>query len=299
MREILSQELEIKMKIAFTDFWPGFKPNFNFITYLFKEVFEEVKVTRPGNCEYLIYNIFGKKHKSFKHCKKIFFNGESSPRPNFDECDYSITSFFEDYSSKNIRIPLWMFYIDWFEVSSWGNPGWLIPVNYLMGENQFSKKKKEKFCCSVFSIPYQNRIDMVDKLNNYKNIDCFGKCHKMQIPQVKNHAGELEKMKVISGYKFSICFENAIPGGWYTEKLLHSKVAGNIPIYYSDELYHHDFNKKCCLNLIDYPNMDYLVEEIIKIDSDPKYYRNILNEPLFKKEPNLDSLYKKLEETLK
>ena len=57
MREILSQELEIKMKIAFTDFWPGFKPNFNFITYLFKEVFEEVKVTRPGNCDYLIYNI--------------------------------------------------------------------------------------------------------------------------------------------------------------------------------------------------------------------------------------------------
>lgn len=286
------------MKIAFTDFWPGFKPKHNFLIYLFKEIFEDVQITKPRNCDFLIYNVFGNNYKSFKDCKKIFFNGESYPRPNFDECDYSITSFFEDYSSRNIRIPLWMFYVDWFKVSSWGNPGWLIPINYLMGENPYSKKKKVKFCSTVFSIPYQNRIDMVNRLNRYKKVDCFGKCHEMQIPQVNNHAGELEKLKVISDYKFSICFENAIPGGWYTEKLLHSKVAGNIPIYFSDNLYHRDFNKRCCLNLIDYPDIDSFAEDIIKIDNNPNYYKNILDEPLFEKEPSLDPIYKKLAETL-
>ena len=67
---------------------------------------------------------------------------------------------------------------------------------------------------------------MVNTVNQYKNVDCYGKCHKMQIPQNNNHAGEFEKMEVISDYKFSICFENAAPGGWYTEKLLHAKIAG-------------------------------------------------------------------------
>ena len=287
------------MKIAFIDFWPGFNSKNNFLTYLFREVFDDIKITRPRNCDYLIYNIFGEKNKNFNNCRKIFFNGESAPRPNFNECDYSITSFYEEYNLKNIRIPLWMFYIDWFNTSSWGNPGWLIPLNYLNEDNPFSLKEKKKFCSAVFSVPYKNRLDMVEKLTQYKKIDCYGKCHEKQIPQKINHAGELEKMKVISEYKFSICFENAIPGGWYTEKLLHAKVAGNIPIYYSDDLYGQDFNKNCCLNLIDYADMDSLVESIIKIDNDNNLYKSILKEPLFNKLPTLDGLCKKLEKTFK
>ena len=286
------------MKISFADFWTGFNYNHNFLTFLFRETYENVVVTDPSNCDYLIYNIFGESHRNYNHCKKIFFNGESRPTPNFNECDYSITSFFESYDSKNIRIPLWMFYVDWFNVGTWGNPNWLIPVNYLIEDNVFSLKKKNKFCCTVFSIPYQNRYDMVNTLNQYKNVDCYGKCHDKQIPQQNNHGGESEKMNVISDYKFSICFENAIPGGWYTEKLLHAKVAGNIPIYYSDKLYSKDFNTECCLNLIDYQDMNSMLEDIIKIDNDDNLYKSILKEPLFTKKPTLDIVKNNIVKTI-
>ena len=38
-----------------------------------------------------------------------------------------------------------MFYVDWFNTGTWGNPGWLIPVDYLTGENPFFLKEKLNF----------------------------------------------------------------------------------------------------------------------------------------------------------
>ena len=66
--------------------------------------------------------------------------------------------------------------------------------------------------------------------------------------------GEKYKLDIISDYKFNICFENTIHPGYYTEKLLHAKIAGCIPIYYSDEKMNIDFNEKCALNLYDFEN---------------------------------------------
>lgn len=282
------------MKIAFIDFWPSFNPSNNFIIHLFKGLFENVELTNPSNCDCLIYSWFGNNNKNYNNCKRIFFAGENK-KPNFEECDYSFTNVFDSYEGKNIRLPLWYFYVDWFGVKSYGDPDWLIPMDYLLNENQFSKKEKEKFCCSVFSNPESKRVQMVETVRKYKNVDCFGKCNEMQIPQKQNHGGYYEKLDVISKYKFSICFENAIePGGFYTEKLLHSKIAGNIPVYYSDKRFSEDFNEKCCLNLINYSSMDDLLEDIIKIDNDKNEYNKILSEPLFINIPCLDDIQKKI-----
>ena len=300
------------MKISFADFWPGFDYNHNLLTFIFREVYENIIVTNPNDCDYLIYNIFGESHRNYNHCKKIFFSGEAHTLPNFDECEYSITSFFEsrdpeyqkNLESKNIRIPLWMFYVDWFNVGSWENPNWLIPIDYLVQDNPFSLKKKNKFCCSVYSNPRQSRVDMINIVNQYKSVDCYGKCHDKQILQQNNHGGEFEKMCVISDYKFSVCFENGTPadwglvditGGYYTEKLLHAKVAGNIPIFYTDNFYSNDFNTECCLNLIDYQDMNSMLEDIIKIDNDDNLYKSILKEPLFTSKPNLNMVMDKIQ----
>jgi len=282
------------MKIAFVDFWPFFNPSNNFIIHLFKSIFENVELTDPSSCDYLIYSWFGKNNKRYKNCKRIFFAGENL-KPNFEECDYSFTNVFDSYEGKNIRIPYWYFYVDWFDVKSSGNPDWLIPMDYLLNENKFSKRDKEKFCCAVFTNPESTRVQMVETVRKYKNVDCFGKCHEIAIPQKQNHGGFYEKVDVISKYKFSICFENAIePGGFYTEKLLHAKIAGNIPVYWSDKRFSEDFNEKCCLNLINYSNMDDLLEDIIKIDNDKNEYNKILSEPLFINMPCLDDISKKI-----
>lgn len=40
------------------------------------------------------------------------------------------------------------------------------------------------------------------------------------------------KLKALSQYTFSVCFENAILNGWVTEKIFDCLAAGNIPIYW-------------------------------------------------------------------
>jgi len=266
------------MKIAFTDFWQypkAFDPNNNFLTHLIKSSFFGAEVTTPDKADVIIYTIFGNEHKKYD-CKKIFFSGENK-RPNYNECDYSITFDVDDYDGRNIRIPLWLYYIDWFGVETYDNPEYLLPLNYIYGENEFNTKVKTKFCSAVYSNPIGLRNEFVNKLNIYNKVDCFGKVSGFNfLPD-----GEKFKMDLISDYKFNVCFENSIYPGYYTEKLLHAKVAGCVPIYYSDSDMDMDFNPKCCINLNDFESIDHLIEYIIEVDSDEELYKSILNEPLF------------------
>jgi hypothetical protein len=52
-------------------------------------------------------------------------------------------------------------------------------------------------------------------------------------PIQASYRGEVDdKMKLLQNYKFSICFENTIFGGYVTEKIFDSMFAGCIPVYF-------------------------------------------------------------------
>ena len=65
-------------------------------------------------------------------------------------------------------------------------------IKYNFDDNEFTKKDKNQFCSTVFSSPYDNRFNMVNLLNNYKQVDCYGKIHNNKLPD-----GEKYKMDVI------------------------------------------------------------------------------------------------------
>lgn len=283
------------MKISFLDFWQypkAFDPNNNFLIHLIKMSNDNVEVVSPENADVIIYTCFGNEHKKYNHCKKIFYTGESL-RPDYNECDYSITFDFDNYDDRNIRIPLWYFYIDWFGVDTYDNPEYLIPVNYLYEDNIFSKKEKTKFCSAVFSKNNDLRFVMSNKLESYKKVDCYGKVHTNKLPD-----GELHKMNIISDYKFNLCFENTISPGYFTEKLLQAKISGCIPLYHSDKTYVSDFNEKCCINLIDFKNQDDFIEYIKEVDNDDNLYNKIKSEPLFNENVNLIDIFNKIKKIL-
>jgi len=219
------------MNISFLDFWEGFENNNNFFTYLFKVIKEKISFTSPDKADIIIFSCFGNSNKLYNHCKKIFFTGENL-RPDFNTCDYSFTFDFDSYDNRNIRIPLWYLYIDWFNVKTYNNPNWLIPVSYLNGTQEFTEKEKNKFACTVFSSPRKSRFAAINSINTYKSVECYGKIHSLKIPD-----GEKYKMDIISNYKFNICFENSIYPGYFTEKLLHAKIARCIQLYASDKTY--------------------------------------------------------------
>lgn len=269
------------MKITFSDFWSPFDPENNFFIHALKQCFDDVEVVLPEDADIMFFSVFGRENTMYKHCKKVFFTGENQ-RPNFKACDFSLTFDFDSYDGKNFRLPLWYLYIDWFNVKTYLNPEWLIPVSYLYNENEFTQKQKNKFCSIVFGRNVESRMNAIQNLSQYKPVDVFGKIN----PDFPLPDGEKNKLDLISNYKFSLCYENSVTPGYHTEKLLHGKIAGNIPIYYGDATISEDFNPDCFINATNMSG-DELIDVVRRIDSDDKIYNKIISTPLFETEISL------------
>lgn len=274
------------MTLSFSDFWGDFDYNNNFFYDIIKQINPEVRIVGFNEQpDILIYSCFGYQHTLTNRLKtkKIYYTGENI-RPNFAECDYSLSFDFDTYNNKNFRLPLWMLQIDWFNKRGYTNPEFVLPYDDLL-TNKFIDTPKTKFCCAIFNTDSPHRFKTVDKLSNYKKVDCYGKPHGNWF------YGESTKYKILSEYKFSICFENSIYPGYYTEKLFHAKTSGTVPIYWSDPSVENDFNKKSFINLYDF---DSDIEELIKfikvVDRDNDLYKAYITEPLYTKLPSLDNI---------
>ena len=218
------------MKIGFADFWYDFDPNRNFFRYLFSQ-FTDVEVVHPNDADVVIFTCYGKipynvnqifTNTEYSGKKKIFFTGENI-RPDYNNVDYAFTFDFDD-NPKNIRMPLWLLQIDWFDQVGYGNPKYVIPYSEIY-DNKFIKKEKSKFCSFVFNNKAPYREEIVKKLSRYKKVDCYGNIHGNWFN------GEDMKLDIISNYKFNICSENKYGYGYVTEKLPQCMDALCIPLY--------------------------------------------------------------------
>ena len=281
-----------KIKLNFADFWTGFAKDDNYFYHLLSQKYD---VEMSEDPDLLFFSVdYGRKKERDRYknhrCKKIFYTGESVD-PNFDsqedieiknfaaqysigKCDFSF-SFSRTNDPRNFRLPLWALHIDWFDVGRYGdNPSFLIPFDSV-SDNRFIREKKTKFCAAVFSNPTQERLRLFNRISGYKKVDGYGSIFG-------NHSdGELFKYEILKNYKFSICTENKISDGYFTEKLFHAKVAGTIPIYRHDKNNQIDFNEKSFVNLNDFEDEKELVEFVKKLDTHRDLYYDIFNEPLF------------------
>jgi hypothetical protein len=277
------------MKIGFADFWPSprpFDPCNNFFVHALRSCVHGLEVVRPENCDVLFYGPFGDQHRRFRDCLKIFYTGENI-LPNFDECHAALSFSPEAYGGKNLRLPLWHLYIDWFGVKSYGNPEWLVPQDWLIKPrlSPFWSRDKRRFCAIVYGKPIESRIRAIKALSDYRPVDIFGKANAL----VPIADGEWAKLEIRADYRFSLCYENSIAPGYHTEKLLHGKICGGIPIYYGHESIGLDFNPRCCIQAA-FMDPEELINQIREIDESPLLYRQIVEEPLFERLPDLSQI---------
>jgi hypothetical protein len=260
------------MKINFLDFWGDFDPTNNFFFYFIKNIFPDAQLAPINQCDYIIYSCFGNNHKHVdrRKTKKIFYTGENK-RPNFSECDYSFSFDIEDYDGKNVRIPLYFLYIDFFNQGTYTNPKYLLPADWI-DSNPYIETEKKKFCAAVFSNPTEQRMNLLKAI---KNVDCYGR------PFGNHSDGEDIKYRILSEYKFSICPENSKHPGYYTEKLFHAKTSGTIPIYSCGGDPSIDFNTKSFINIDSFTNLEELSEYIDYVNNNDHEYLKIKNEKLF------------------
>jgi len=282
------------MKIAFTDFWWKFENDSNFFIDSIREIREGVEVVDKSKADLLVYSCFGSDHKTVDSdsTKKLYFTGENT-RPNFEECDTSLTFDFDDHGGKNERLPLWMLQYDWYNSGGYVNPKFLMPVEWIK-KSPLWEVPKNNFCVAIFNRDHiGNRVEFLQKIASYKKSHGFGEPFKNWF------YGEDQKLNILSQFRFTMCFENTLQDGYHTEKLVHAKAAGCIPIYWANDRVADDFNPNAFINLHDYESVDEMIDVVKKIDSDPKLQKNILDSDLFAVEPSKQQILSKFESCLR
>ena len=119
------------------------------------------------------------------------------------------------------------------------------------------------------------RIPYLRELMSYINVHSYGKILNNQ--SLSRDKGILTKQKIISRYKFSIAFENAIAKDYVTEKFFDPLIAGSVPVYLGapnvEELAPAD---RCYINVHDFPSVRALADYLLDLENDHDRYAEYL-----------------------
>lgn len=113
---------------------------------------------------------------------------------------------------------------------------------------------KSRFCNFLYSHKVPYREAFFKQLSKYKKVDAPGKSMK-NMPSIDSiYSGDIweRKRQFLTGYKFTIAFENYCYPGYQTEKLYDAMQCNSIPIYCGDPYIGEIFNTKSFLNAADY-----------------------------------------------
>ena len=281
-----------KYYLMFTDFWPDFNPSYNFFTLLLDSVKHGLDIeyvsqntipsgTKPNA---IIFAPFGEQWKNYPNVPKIHYTGENTMPVAEESVKLNLCFQHSDMVSDNyLRFPLWLLEIDWFgcDVEKICNPK---PIPLERFTKVFPEEKKEKFCAFIVSNPTNDlRNNAFFWLNEYKPVDSAGRLFNTVGPNLfaggGGGGGELKKHEFLKKYKFCFAFENSSSQGYVTEKLIHAKAAGCIPIYWGDPKVERDFDPKSFIDARKIRSKEDLVELVKEIDTDEEKYREMFNRP--------------------
>lgn len=259
--------------VSFTDWWTDeycggtFNTHNNFFTDLLSDFY--IKIVSPeDNPDILFYSVFGNNHLNLTAKRKIFYTGEAISQDN--SADFNIS--FDNNSINNCRLPLWICYLNDTIINDYNNKI----------QQKIEVPKKSKFCsiiCQQDNVS-NTRSEIVNKLSEYKRVDCGGKFLNnigYIVPKGINCSGKIEHNR---NYKFVIAFENKNYPGYVTEKICDVYKSNSIPIYWGTHEIVKDFNPRTFINANDFVSIDELVNYIIKVDNDDELYASYFKEPI-------------------
>jgi GR25 family glycosyltransferase involved in LPS biosynthesis len=281
------------LRVLFTDMWDDFNPQYNMFLLMMceglKYADKDVQVlgfstkTLPSNCKpnVLIFGPFGTewKNESWKGIKKVHFTGENTKPQEDSDVELNLGYAHVDFVNESyIRFPLWMIEIDWFgaDLALINNPKPL-PIDRCTKVYPGEIGEKTKFCAFVVSNPCNPiRNDAFHWLSQYKKVDSAGRLFNNVGDEIfagrGGGGGELKKHEFLKKYKFCLAYENSSSPGYTTEKLLHAKAAGCIPIYWGDPKVERDFQTSGFIDARKMSSPDELIQAVRSLDENPSEY---------------------------
>jgi GR25 family glycosyltransferase involved in LPS biosynthesis len=281
--------------IAFSDMWPGFNFNSNFIIDAIRQNTvqpitgqEYNSLTTPN---LVIIGPYSNNWKDIpKNIPKVFFSAENWNIPDDPSIKLYLTSSRQE-DEKHMRIPTWMMFIDWYSTSTvlpencQDNPI-RIPIHFATTKHSIPFEKRENFCAFVVSNPICNfRNETFKAIDNYKKVNSGGALYnniggQLSLKYAGGGCGDISKYNFFSNHKFTISFENSQASGYITEKVLHSKMAGCIPIYWGDNQTDSDFVPNSFVNLSNISDPQKVVEIIKLLENNPNVCNHYASTPI-------------------
>lgn len=264
---ISSEEDKKNIIVSFSDMWEGFNVYNNAFLELLRSRGKWNSVTGVyGFCKSASLHIcgpFGQEWYSISQQSSVpivFFSGEQWKRSADMERYISLFLTHDPLEDdQHIRFPLWILYLDIFNnmkmhSKNQYNPNRL-PFRYALEPQAADWKGRKQFCAFVVSNPTNTiRNRAFEALNNYKYVNSGGS-YRNSIGGPIEHfyggggGGDVAKYEFLRDHQFCICYENGSALGYVTEKLLHAKLAGCIPLYWGDEHALTDFDPNGFVNL--------------------------------------------------
>lgn len=250
------------LRIAYSDNWVAFDADASLWTRILSLRYRVAVVGQEDDPDLLIYGDWGTRHRAFRG-RKIYWTGENM-LPDFDQCDFAMTSAFLPNEPRHLRVPTWRHFID--------EPSRLVSHR---GSEPSEAGPRPEFCGQVVSnpkSPLRNR--MFRRLNRRRRVNSGGRAFNTTGSRVRDKAEFLRR------HRFCLAFENSSSPGYTTEKLLDALLAGCIPIYWGNPDVGTDFNPRRFVNAHDFEDLDSLCDRVIELDDDPEAQAAILKEPI-------------------
>jgi GR25 family glycosyltransferase involved in LPS biosynthesis len=285
-----AQERKV-LRVGFCDMWEAFNPAYNFFTLMLEAAAGEKVhiegVPADSSCDLVVFGPFGDAWKSLPATiPKVHFTGENTEPVRGEDVKLNLGFHHFDMTRDDyLRFPLWLLEIDWFGASAERiqNPK-PIPLEACTRVTPADRTRKTKFCAFVVSNPSNPvRNAAFHWLNEYKPVDSGGRLFNTIGPALFAGAGggggEVKKFEFFKDYKFAITYENNSSRGYTTEKYLHAKAAGCIPIYWGDPAVERDFDLRGAIDARKIQTPEELIEAVRAVDEDDAEWERRFNVP--------------------
>ncbi|MEI6440797.1 MAG: glycosyltransferase family 25 protein, partial [Alphaproteobacteria bacterium] len=294
--------------IAFSDMWLGFNYNNNFIIDSLRHETKSLGLDITGinyiadsNPNLLIFGPYSHTWTTIPDTiPKVYFSSENWTKPNDPRITLYMTSA-HDEDDTHIRIPTWMMYIDWYSNATTlpenceDNPIRL-PIHFAITPHPIIFKDRTEFCGFVVSNPVCSlRNETFKAINDYKKVNSGGTLYnniggQLSLKYPGGGCGDISKHQFFSKQQFSISFENSQAPGYITEKVLHAKMAGCVPLYWGDKDTNTDFVNGSIVNLSIFNNPEQILEVIKKLELNPDLCAKIASTPILNEEKKQTAL---------
>lgn len=296
---IIEKKLE-KIVVAFCDMWPGFNCNRNFIMNALREEaksteFEGIEYSKAVEPNIVIFGPYSKNWTEIPdRIPKVYFSAENWPEPNDPRINLYLTSSRIENDIR-MRIPTWMTFIDWFSGATVlperceDNPI-LLPVHFAMTPHPIRFKDRKEFCGFVVSNPIcQMRNETFQIVDTYKRVNSGGALYnniggQLSLKYAGGGCGDISKHHFFTDHKITISFENSQASGYITEKVLHAKMAGCLPIYWGDLDTDTDFVPNSFINVSNIQSPDKVLEVIKMIETNEEFCSAVASTPILNEE---------------